>query len=222
VIRVEKVSKIYPLGETRLTALDQVTLSIEKGSCTAIAGPSGSGKSTLLNILGAIERPTSGQVFFGETDITALSSAEQTRWRLGKVGFVFQTFNLLPVLTAFENVELPLVLQHKPADERKKRVETLLRDVGLEDVRHHRPAQLSGGQRQRVAIARALAGNPEIVLADEPTANLDQTTGVEIVRILKELNRSLGVTLVFATHDPKIMQQADRVIEVHRGQVSPT
>jgi putative ABC transport system ATP-binding protein len=218
-IRAEDISKSYFLGETRVQALAHVTLEIPKEAFVAIAGPSGSGKSTLLNILGAIERPTEGRVLYEGRDVTDLQASALARLRATTVGFVFQTFNLLPVLTAFENVEYPLQLQGAPKRARVERVKALLAAVGLEKFGDHRPRQLSGGQRQRVAVARALAGNPSLVLADEPTANLDEKTGTEIIALMKAIAREHHTTLVFSTHDARIMAQADRVVTLAHGSI---
>ncbi len=218
-IDVENVSKTYRLGLTEVSALRAVRLTIAEGEFAVIAGPSGSGKSTLLNLIGALEPPTQGTIRIQGTEITRLTSKAQARWRLHTIGYVFQTFNLLPMLTAFENVEYPLSLQQRPRAERRQRVNALLEQVGLGAVSLHRPAQLSGGQRQRLAIARALAGSPALILADEPTANLDQKTGAEIIQMLKELNERHRITLLLSTHDPNIMRQAHRVIPIRDGQI---
>jgi putative ABC transport system ATP-binding protein len=218
-IKIEHVHKTYAMDASRVTALTDVSLEIASGEFLAIAGPSGSGKSTLLHIMGCIERPTSGAVTIEGTSINDLTSDQQAQWRAQKLGVVFQTFNLLPVLTAYENIEYPLYLQNRPAAERHKRVRGLLADVGLAAFESHRPAQLSGGQRQRVAIARALAGSPILVLADEPTANLDPKTGTEILALMKELNRKNGVTFIFSTHDARILAQADRVVQISDGRL---
>ena len=216
-IQAKGLTKTYHLDNTLVPALKGVELEIQAGEFVAIAGPSGSGKSTLLNLLGCVERPTSGSILFEKRDVTNLTSNELSVLRAQRMGFVFQTFNLLPVLTAYENVEFPLQLNRIPAAHRKERVSKLLHDVGLASFARHRPAQLSGGQRQRVAIARALAANPSLLLADEPSANLDQQTGLEILDLMHELNRRTHVTLVFSTHDPKIMERADRVIHLQAG-----
>ena len=218
-IKVSNLSKIYPLGALKVSAITDIDLQVEAGEFVAIAGPSGSGKSTLLNLLGCIEPPSTGCFQINEEDITSLSSDALADLRVRKIGYIFQTFNLFPVLTAYENVEFPLNLIGMPRAERSKRVDKLLRDVGLASLGNRRPAQLSGGQRQRVAIARALAANPMIMCADEPSANLDQATGQEIIKILKELNKQSGVTLLLATHDLGIMSQADRVVELRDGHI---
>jgi len=218
-IQVDMLSKTYRLGQVDVPALRGIDLKVNAGEFVALAGPSGSGKSTLLNIVGAIERPTSGRVAIDGSDLGLLTSNQLADLRAERLGFVFQTFNLLPVLTVFENVEYPLLRRRIPVAERAKRVRAILEEVGLEALSDHRPAQLSGGQRQRVAIARSLVGNPSIVLADEPTANLDHQTGLEILDLMKRLNQKMSVTLLFATHDSKIMQLADRVVELEDGQV---
>jgi putative ABC transport system ATP-binding protein len=218
-IYINKINKVYKLGATEVEALKSIELAIPDGEFLAIAGASGSGKSTLLSLVGCLERPTGGSIRIGDVETLTLSSAALAGLRAKLMGFVFQTFNLLPVLTAYENVEYPLHLNKVPSPERGRRVVSLLQQVGLERFAHHKPAQLSGGQRQRVAIARALAASPAIVLADEPTANLDHQTGVEIIKLLKTINKQTGVTLVIATHDSKITQEADRIVELLDGQI---
>jgi len=200
--------------------LQHVSLAIAKGEFMALAGPSGSGKSTLLNMIGCIDTPSSGRISIEGKDIGGKSPDELADLRLDTLGFVFQTFNLLPVLSARENVEYPL-LQKRDLDksERHDRIEHYLKVVGLERYAHHRPNELSGGQRQRVAIARALATHPKIVLADEPTANLDHKTGEDILRLMKQLNHEEGTTFIFSTHDARVMEMADRVIELADGQI---
>ncbi len=221
VVRVEDVSKEYALGKQTVTALRNVSLTVSKGEFMALAGPSGSGKSTLLNMIGCIDTPSSGRICIEGNDIGGRSPDELADLRLNTLGFVFQTFNLLPVLSAWENVEYPL-LQKRDVDknERQKRIEHYLKVVGLESHAHHRPNELSGGQRQRVAIARALATHPKIVLADEPTANLDHKTGEDILRLMKQLNQEEGTTFIFSTHDARVMEMADRVIELADGQIT--
>jgi putative ABC transport system ATP-binding protein len=218
-IQAKGLTKTYHLDSTLVQALNGVDIEVQTGEFLAIAGPSGSGKSTLLNLIGCIEKPTQGNIIFDGQDVTTLGADQLADLRARRLGFVFQTFNLLPVLTAYENVEFPLLLNKVPAADRKKRVRELLDEVGLGDHAKHRPAQLSGGQRQRVAVARALAMQPALILADEPTANLDQTTGLEILDLMHELNRKTKVTLVFSTHDPKIMNRADRVIHLQAGRI---
>ncbi len=220
-VRVEHVWKDYLLGEQKVPALKDITLSIEKGVFLAIAGPSGSGKTTLLNLIGCIDTPTSGKIYINGQDVSGKTPDQLADLRARSIGFIFQTFNLLPVLSAAENVEYPL-LQRSDIDKaaRRKRVEYYLDVVGLTTYAHHRPNQLSGGQRQRVAIARALAIQPSIVLADEPTANLDRATGKEILKLMKSINRRFGATFIFSTHDRRVMAMADRLVRVEDGAIA--
>ena len=221
VVRVEHVYKDYRLGEQTVAALKDITLSVEPGVFLAIAGPSGSGKTTLLNLMGCIDSPTRGKVYINGEDVSSKTPNELADLRARTIGFIFQTFNLLPVLTAAENVEYPLLQRpdiSKP--ERHNRVHHFLSIVGLATYAGHRPNQLSGGQRQRVAIARALAIGPSIVLADEPTANLDRTTGKEILQLMKSINRRLGTTFIFSTHDRRVMRMADRLVRVEDGEIA--
>jgi putative ABC transport system ATP-binding protein len=218
-IRVEKVSKVYPLGAVQVTALSDIDLTIQGGEFLAISGPSGSGKTTLLNIMGCIEKPTRGEVFIGSQDIAELGSDALADLRAGQIGYIFQNFNLLPVLTAEENVEYPLLLGRFSKAQRVERVRNCLREVGLEKWGGHKPRELSGGQRQRVAIARALVADPAFVLADEPTANLDHQTGSEILALMKDINARRGTTFIFSTHDPKVMAAADRVVRLSDGRL---
>lgn len=221
VVRVEAVSKAYRLGDQEVEALKNVSLSVESGVFLALAGPSGSGKTTLLNLIGAIDTPTSGRIFIKGQDITDKTSDQLADLRARSIGFVFQTFNLLPVLTAEENVEYPLLhFKELGRKERRERVLKYLDLVGLANFGKHRPNQLSGGQRQRVAIARALAIHPAIVLADEPTANLDHKTGAEVLRLMKRINRSFRTTFVFSTHDPRVMKLADRLVHIEDGEIT--
>lgn len=221
VVLVEDVSKHYTLGNQVVTALEDVSLRVARGEFLALAGPSGSGKSTLLNLIGCIDTPSSGRVAIEGQDVSGKSADELADLRLDTLGFVFQTFNLLPVLSAWENVEYPL-LQKRDVDAgaRRKRVERYLEVVGLAGHAHHRPNELSGGQRQRVAIARALATQPKIVLADEPTANLDHKTGEDILALMKQLNQEEGTTFIFSTHDARVMEMADRVIGLADGRIA--
>ncbi len=216
IVYVGKVTKEFHLGSTVVNALRDIDLTVESGEFMAIAGPSGSGKSTLLNIIGCIERPTSGEVRIDGVDVLNLSSNELAQVRAARIGFIFQTFNLLPVLSVAENVEYPLHLKRE-RDGKAGKVASILKEVGLERFSRHKPAELSGGQRQRVAIARALVGSPSIILADEPTANLDHNTGTEILNLMKGLNKKFGTTFIFSTHDQKIMALADRVVELRDG-----
>jgi putative ABC transport system ATP-binding protein len=219
-VTVRDVSKTYRLGKVTVTALDGVSLAVKAGEFLAVAGPSGSGKTTLLNLIGCLDTPTSGEVMIDGEAIGGLSAGRRADLRARKLGFVFQTFNLIPVLTAWENVEYPLLLQRRRGDV-ADRVRAALEHVGLADRARHRPPELSGGQQQRVAIARALVTEPALVLADEPTANLDSRTGHEIVELMRRLNRERGTTFVFSTHDPRIVNAADRVLEISDGRLQP-
>ena len=215
-LSLERVTKAYRMGQVEVLALRGVDLELAEGEFLAIMGPSGSGKSTLLHIAGLLDRPTSGQVLWQGEDVTGLRSARLAELRGRHIGFVFQTFNLIPTLTAQENVELPLVFQGVPAGERRKRAGELLAAVGLSARARHRPGQLSGGERQRVAIARALAADPKLILADEPTGNLDSTSGREILALLAELNGA-GKTLVLVTHDAEAASVAKEVLRMRDG-----
>jgi len=218
VVRIEHVSKDFQLGEQTVHALHDITLAIEPGVFLAISGPSGSGKTTLLNLIGCIDKPTSGKIYLNDQDVSTLSANQLADLRGRSIGFIFQTFNLLPVLSAAENVEYPLLLRPDiTQEERKRRVKYFLDIVGLSKYANNRPNQLSGGQRQRVAIARALAVKPAIVLADEPTANLDKATGREILKLMKQINRHLKTTFIFSTHDQKVIDHADRLVQVEDG-----
>ncbi len=220
IIEMKNITKDYPLGETTVHALRGIDFSVAQGGFLSIIGPSGSGKTTLLNIIGCIDTPTSGGVKIGGEDITALNDKQLTNIRLFKVGFIFQTFNLIPVLNLLENVEFPLLLmkEHKLSrPEIRKRAEMSIEEVGLKDFIDHRPAELSGGQRQRVAIARALVTRPQIVLADEPTANLDSETGATILQLMKHLNETEKTTFIFSTHDPDVLKYASQVVKIKDG-----
>ncbi len=220
-VRVEGVSKVYLLGEQQVFALNDITLAIEEGVFLAIAGPSGSGKTTLLNIIGCIDTPTQGKVYIDGQEVSGRSPDELADLRARSIGFIFQTFNLFPVLTAAENVEYPLLQRPEIGRaERRARVRKYLAIVGLERHAHHLPNQLSGGQRQRVAIARALAIEPRLILADEPTANLDRKTGQDILDLMKSLNRNYGTTFIFSTHDRHVMAMADRLIRIEDGRIT--
>jgi putative ABC transport system ATP-binding protein len=221
VVRVEDVSKDYRLGTQKVQALRGISLTVEPGVFLAIAGPSGSGKTTLLNLIGCIDTPTSGRIFVNGADVSGQTPDQLADLRARTIGFIFQSFNLLPVLSAAENVEYPLLQRNDVSrEERAKRTRRFLKMVGLADFAHHRPGQLSGGQRQRVAIARALAVEPQIVLADEPTANLDHATGKEILALMKKINRRLGTTFVFSTHDRRVMAMADRLVRMEDGAIT--
>lgn len=218
IVTIVDVRKDYKLGKTIVPALKGVNLTIRSGDFISIAGPSGSGKTTLLNLIGCVDTATSGQVIVSGQDTKNLSERKLTDLRLNTIGFIFQSFNLVPVLTVFQNVEFPLLLQGKlKSEERKSRVNELLQKVGLENHAKHRPSELSGGQRQRVAIARALVTRPRIILADEPTANLDSKTGENILALMKEMNRSEHTTFIFSTHDPKVMSHANSVVQLADG-----
>ena len=220
IVRLEHVHKEYALGHHKVQALTDVSFTVEEGALLAIAGPSGSGKSTLLNLIGHIDVPSRGKVIVAGHDITGKSPDELADLRLRTIGFIFQTFNLFPVLSAAENVEYPLLqMPEVPRGKRKARVETLLSIVGLEKFARHRPNELSGGQRQRVAIARALVTRPRIVLADEPTANLDHKTGIGVLALMKELNRSMHTTFIFSSHDQKVIDFADHYLGIEDGKL---
>jgi putative ABC transport system ATP-binding protein len=219
-VDVERVSKRYPLDHSFVTALDNASLRIRHGEFLAIAGPSGSGKSTLLNLIGCIDSPSAGRVLIEGVDTTTLGRAQLANLRRLKLGFVFQTFNLIPVFTASENVEYPLLLSRTPAGERRCRVAEALASVGLSERAKHRPDLLSGGERQRVAVARAIVQRPALVLADEPTANLDTRTATQLIGLMHELNRGLGLTFLFSTHDQRLLDHTDRVVRLCDGRVT--
>lgn len=220
VVQVENVTKEYALGRTSVKALRGVSLEIARGEFLCIAGPSGSGKTTLLNLIGCLDKPTSGRIILEGQDVSKLSAKELAWVRRQRLGFVFQTFNLVPVLTAYENVELPLLLLGVKAAERRRRVHELLEVLGIGDLASHRPDEMSGGQQQRVSIARALVTEPALVLADEPTANLDSETGKAIIELMHDLNTKRGTTFVFSTHDPKVMERASRLVQIRDGLLS--
>ena len=223
IVAVRSVVKEYKLGKVVVPALRDVSLSVEAGEFLSIAGPSGSGKTTLLNLVGCVDTPTSGTVEVAGRDTSALSEHELTDLRLHHLGFIFQSFNLVNVLNVFQNVEFPLLLQGRTSSaERRRRVLELLEQVGLADHARHRPNELSGGQRQRVAVARALVTGPKIVLAAEPTANLDSQTGGNIIDLMREMNRKQGTTFIFSTHDAKVMAHASAVVRLAAGRVVET
>jgi putative ABC transport system ATP-binding protein len=218
VIQLKRVTKTYTMGDTKVHALAGVDLDIMQGEFIAILGPSGSGKSTLMHAVGALERPSTGKIIVDGIDISDLSESEVAAVRGKKIGFVFQQFNLIPTISAEQNVSLPLLFQGVPTKERSKRAKDLLKQVGLGDRTHHKPSELSGGQQQRVAIARALANKPPIILADEPTGNLDTKTGKEIMNLLQELHKS-GRTIILVTHDKSLIKFAQRVIYLRDGKI---
>jgi putative ABC transport system ATP-binding protein len=217
VIKVENVTRVFTTGKLETQALRGVNLSIESGEFTALVGPSGSGKTTLLQLIGCLDQPTTGQVYINGKDVSRLNRNQRADMRRGTIGFIFQFFALIPTLTAYENIEMPLLLNgHKPS-ERRERVMQLLQAVDLADRAHHRPDQLSGGEQQRVAVARALAPKPTLILADEPTANLDTPNGKVVMETMTRLNQETGVTFVFATHDPRVISYARRVVTLRDG-----
>jgi putative ABC transport system ATP-binding protein len=222
IVKLDKVRKVYPLGNVSVEAIKGVDLSIEKGDFISIAGPSGSGKTTILNMIGCIDTPTEGRVEISGKITSELNDRELTSLRHEVIGFIFQSFNLIPVLSVWENIEFPLLLgkDSLPRKEKQEWIDTLIAEVGLAEQRIQRPNELSGGQRQRVAIARALVTKPDIVLADEPTANLDSQTGGAIIELMKKINREQATTFIFSTHDPSIVEIADHVIHLHDGLVT--
>lgn len=219
VARVENAVRTYKIGETETRALRGINLTIESGEFTALVGPSGSGKTTLLQLLGCLDQPSSGKVYINGQDITVMNRNQRADLRKNNLGFVFQFFALIPTLTAYENIELPLLLRGVGTNDRKERVNHLLEAVDLADHINHRPDQMSGGQQQRVAIARALSTSPSLILADEPTANLDTSNGQQVMEIMANLNKETGVTFVFATHDPRVFKYAKRIITLRDGQI---
>jgi len=218
-VETEDLAKYYKMGVYIVKALDGVNLKIRRGEYVSIMGPSGAGKTTLFNMIGGLDRPTRGKVYIDEVDISKLDAYELAWLRARKIGYIFQTFNLIPVLTAMENVMLPMIFAGVRREERIRKARELLERVGLGDRLYHRPTELSGGQQQRVAIARALANDPAIILADEPTGNLDLQTGLEIITLLRQLNKEKGVTIVTATHDLKMIDVSDRIIYLRDGKV---
>jgi putative ABC transport system ATP-binding protein len=217
IIRTEELSKVYTMGSVTVPAVRNATLTIDEGEFTAFSGPSGSGKTTLLNLLGLLDEPTGGTFFLEGSEIRFDRLARLHAIRLERIGFIFQTFNLIPVLSTYENVEYPLLLTRRSAAERRTMVEHILREVKLWDWRDHKPNEMSGGQRQRVAIARALVNRPRLVLADEPTANIDSATSEEIIDLMKTLNEEEHVTFLFSSHDPMVVGHARRVVKLKDG-----
>ena len=219
IIQIEEIAREYEMGGSKISALDGVDLEIGRGEYVSLVGPSGSGKTTLFNLIGGLDRPTQGVVYIDGVDISKLDAYELAWLRCRKIGYIFQTFNLIPVLTATENVALPTVFAGVPRDEGLKKAEKILASVGLKERLHHKPGELSAGQQQRVAIARAMANDPAIILADEPTGNLDLNTGMEIIDLLHGLNKSRGMTLIAATHDLKMIKASDRIVWMRDGKI---
>jgi len=219
VIRTENLIKTYTQGEYKINAVNDVSFEIEKGEFTVICGPSGSGKTTLLNIMGGLDSPTSGKVFINDNEITGLSENKLIDFRLKNIGFVFQSYNLIPVLTAKENVGFVMLMQGKSKAERNKRTEELLKSVGLEKEMNKKPGQMSGGQQQRVAVARALASRPQFILADEPTANLDSASTKNLLDIMAKMNEEEGITFIFSTHDQRVIDRARRILTFEDGKL---
>jgi putative ABC transport system ATP-binding protein len=219
-VKVENVEKTYLLGSTPVYALRNVSMSMEKGEFIALMGPSGSGKTTLLNLIGALDRPSKGKIYIDGKDLTTLSESDLTDLRRETIGFIFQFYNLIPVLSAFENVELPMLIAGLPKKEREKRVIQLLEMVGLAGRVNHRPDELSGGEQQRVTIARALVNRPSLVLADEPTGDLDSKTGMEVMRALLDTSKDQGATVIIVTHDPAVANLVQKVFVMRDGAIS--
>jgi putative ABC transport system ATP-binding protein len=219
-VELRDVTRIYQQGSVAVHALRGLSMTVEKGEFTALCGPSGSGKTTTLNLIGALDTPTGGSVTLEGRDLGGLNRRELSALRRDRIGFVFQAYNLMPVLTAYENAELVLWVQGKPVEKRRQRVMDLLAEVGLEGLEDRKPTELSGGQQQRVAIARAIASDPAVVLADEPTANVDSETAAMLLDIMEKLNREHGVTFLFSTHDPQVMERATRVVRLVDGKIA--
>jgi putative ABC transport system ATP-binding protein len=219
IVKCHRLSRLYRQGKIEVHAVDGIDLEIARGAFVALAGPSGSGKTTLLNLIGGLDRPTSGHVQIDDQRLDALGDAATTRLRLHHIGFVFQSFNLIPVLTARENVEYVMLLQGVRSGERRTRALAILEEVGLGELHARRPAELSGGQQQRVAVARAIVSSPKVVLADEPTANLDSHSAEELLALMERINVERGVTFVFSTHDPRVMDRAHRIIRLQDGRI---
>jgi len=217
IVRATDLWKIYPMGDTEVSALRGVSLKISQGEILAITGPSGSGKTTLLNCLSSLDTVSRGEIYFEERDISNISDNERTKLRGERMGFIFQQYQLIPVLNAVENVELPLLLLNFPADEARKKALESLSMLGLSNRSNHKPSELSGGQQQRVAIARAIVHNPKILFADEPTGNLDSDTSDSVIQALEELNRIHGITIVIVTHDTSVSQRCNRILEINDG-----
>ena len=219
IVRLENVSRIYQQGEVKVHAVDHLSLNIDRGDFATLSGPSGSGKTTVLNLIGGLDSPTEGSVLLEGRNLSEMSRSEVSAIRRDRIGFVFQSYNLIPVLTAYENAEFVLKLQGVAEKECHDRVMTILNEVGLEGLEHRRPDEMSGGQQQRVAIARAIVTQPAIVLADEPTANVDSVTAAALLDLMQALNENEGITFLFSTHDPRVMERARRMIRLHDGKL---
>jgi len=219
IVEIEHVTKVYESGKVQVRALRGIDLTIEKGEFAAIAGPSGSGKSTLLNIIGALDTPTEGTVRVAGNDLSQMSAPELSALRRNNIGFIFQAYNLIPVLTAFENVEFIMMVQGVPAEERRRRANDILDKVGLAELADRRPIDMSGGQQQRVAVARAIVGRPQLILADEPTANLDSKTGAELIDLMERLNEQEQMTFLFSSHDRMVLERSHRLMILRDGQI---
>ncbi len=220
IVETRQVTRVFAAGDVQVHALRGVDLQVEAGEFAAVAGPSGSGKTTLFNLIGGLDSPTTGEILVGGDRLSGMKKKELSRLRLDKIGFVFQAYNLIPVLTAYENVEYPLILKGDNATTRKQKVQDLLAAVGLKDMMHRRPMQMSGGQQQRVAIARSLVCDPVIVLADEPTANVDSETGAALLSLMQKLNQEKRTTFLFSTHDPMVMKAARRLVRLKDGLIA--
>jgi putative ABC transport system ATP-binding protein len=220
IVQCRNITKTYRQGKVDVTALHGISLDVAEGGFVALAGPSGSGKTTLLNLIGGLDRPDTGRIMIGDKDYAELSDSQMADLRLHRIGFVFQAYNLIPVLSAVENVEYVMLLQGVPKADRRRRARRVLDDVGLAEKYHRRPAELSGGQQQRVAVARAIVADPSIVLADEPTANLDSRTGEGLLRLMQEMNSRRKVTFIFSTHDEMVMAHAHRLITIRDGRIA--
>jgi putative ABC transport system ATP-binding protein len=219
IVKLQEVTKVYQDGKVAVPALRGIDLLLQKGEFVAVAGPSGSGKTTLLNIIGGLDKPTQGSVFLEDKLLSTMTRGELSRLRLNRIGFIFQSYNLIPVLTAFENAEFVLLLQKHPAEERRQRVVNLLEEVGLSGLENRFPRDMSGGQQQRVAIARSIAPEPALILADEPTANVDSQTASELLDLMEKLNQEKKATFLFSTHDPAVMERARRLITLKDGRI---
>lgn len=219
IVKTHQLNKIYRQHNVSVPALQDVSIDIDAGEFTVMVGPSGSGKTTLLNHIGALDQPTSGEIYIGDQLLNNLSRSELTRLRLWKIGFIFQEYNLISVLSALENVEYVMLLQGIAHRERRRRADAILQEVGLASMAHRRPHELSGGQQQRVAVARAMVSQPAIILADEPTANLDSKTGADLLDLMRALNEQHGTTFLFSTHDPMVMERAKRVVRLRDGRI---